>query len=97
MALLPARSGVAEIPARCDPRDPRPVGSVAARWAWGRSTGAIAGRGGEIHTWPAGRGGGARVANAGGHAGHGGKARVADAGGWGRHQRPRWCSAGVPA
>jgi hypothetical protein len=48
------------------------------RWAWGRSTGAIAGREGEIRSWPAGRGGGARVANAGGPAGRGGEAQVAD-------------------
>jgi hypothetical protein len=49
------------------------------RWAWGRSTGAIARHGGEIRAWPAGRGGGARVANAGGPAGRGGEAQVADA------------------
>jgi hypothetical protein len=73
------------------------AGSVVTRWARGRSTGAITGRGGEIHAWPAGRGGGARVANASGPTGRGGEARVADAGGWGRHQRPRWCSTAVSA
>jgi hypothetical protein len=41
--------------------------------------GAIARRGGEIHAWPASRGGGARVANAGRPTGRGGEAQVADA------------------